>query len=78
MNEFDNLKKNYIAIVQLSLAMNVGCEKAKFGNEILHRLCENLIETSYYSDYTKQCIKAELEIIKETLAMEISSYYQQH
>lgn len=78
MNEFDSLKKNYIAIIQLSLVMNVGCEKAKLGNDALHRFCESLIDNSCYPDYEKQYMKAELKIIKETLAMEISTFYQQH
>ena len=78
MTEFDNLKRSYITVIQLSLAMNTPCEEVKRGNVILHRFCENLVENSCYPDDEKRHMKNELEIVKETIAQEIEAFYQKH
>ena len=78
MTEFDNLKRSYIAVIQLSMAMKKPCEEVKRGNDILHRFCEKLIENSVYPDDEKRRMKNELEIVKETMAKEIEAFYHQH
>lgn len=75
MTEFENLKRNYVLTVQFGLASNVGRQKAKHGNEILHQFCEGLIDNSNYPDATKEAMKHELELLKETLSKEIENYY---
>lgn len=76
MMEFDNLKNSYIATVQWGLAAKVGYQESKRGNGILHKFCENLIDSSNYSDDDKKAMKQELEFLKETLSNEIESFYQ--
>lgn len=76
MTEFDQLKNGYIAIIQLGLSANVGCQQAKQGNDILHKVCENFINNSWYNDTDKTTMKQELELLKETLSNELEDYYQ--
>ena len=78
MTEFDNLKRSYISVIQLSMAMNAPYEEVKQGNGILYRFCKNLVENSGYSDDEKRNMKTELEIVKETLAKDIEEFYQRH
>lgn len=78
MTEFDNLKRSYIAVIQLSMAANTPCEEVKRGNDILHRFCDNLVENSCYPDDEKRRMKNEFDIVKETIAKEIEAFYHQH
>ncbi len=78
MTEFNNLKRSYITVIQLSLGLNTPCEEVKRGNDILHRFCENLVENSVYPDDEKRSMKNELEIVKGTIAQEIEAFYQKH
>ncbi len=76
MTEFDNLKNSYITTVQCAMAMGAGCQQAKHGNDVLHRLCEILVDHSNYSDADKQAMKQYLEMTKETLGCEIDVFYE--
>ena len=67
MTEFDNLKSSYTTAVQFGLAMNVGYQSSKHGNEMLHELCKQLVENSNYQDSEKMAMKQELEILKDAL-----------
>ena len=76
MIDYLNLKKSYIAAVQVGLMLNAGYEEAKRGNDILHKFCENCVDNSYYSDHDKQNMKHELELVKETLSQEIDQRFR--
>lgn len=71
MIEYSNLKNCYIAAIQMGLSL--GLYNPKQGNELLHKFCEELIENSNYKEQEKQIMKHELEVLKQTLAMEIDS-----
>lgn len=75
MTEFDNLKRNYAAAIQCGLAMGSGYQNATIANEIIHKFCETLVESSDYAPLEKQRMKLELEVCKETLSHEIDRYY---
>lgn len=75
MIDFLNLKKSYIAAIQMGLMMNAGYEEAKRGNDLLHRFCENCVDNSNYSDLDKHKMKQELELVKEALSQEIERYF---
>ena len=72
--DFNNLKNSYIAAVRWGLAVKVGYQESKRGNDILHKFCENYIENSDYDK--KEALKHEIELLKETLAKEIEDYYR--
>lgn len=76
MTEFDNLKNSYIAAIHWGLAANASYHEAKQGNDILHKFCESLVESSNCLDSTKIAMKQELELLKEALSKEIDSYYR--
>ena len=76
MTEFDNLKSSYAAAVQFGLAMNVGYQSSKHGNEMLHELCKQLVENSNYQDFEKMAMKSELEMLRKAIEKEIDNYYQ--
>ncbi len=69
MIDYYNLKKNYIAAVQMGL--NMGLADPEHGNDLLHKFCENLIDNSHYSEQDKRYMKHDLELVKEALAKEI-------
>ena len=75
MNEFENLKECYTGALEIGIALEADYDEAKHGNEILHKFCELLVERSNYSDWDKQNMKHDLKLLKETLALEIESYY---
>lgn len=75
MPEFDNLKRCYIAAVQCAMTMNIGYQQTKHGNEILHRFCEMLVDSSNYFDQDKQVMKQELQILKKAMETEIELFY---
>lgn len=75
LNDFINLKNSYVATIQMGLMMNAGYEEAKRGNDIIHKFCENYIDNSNYSDFDKQKMKHELELVKEALSQEIDRYF---
>ena len=76
MIDYQNLKNRYIASVQMGLLLNAGYEGAKFGNDFLHKFCEECVENSNYSELDKQKMKQELELIKETLTQEIDLHFR--
>lgn len=76
MIEFNSIKNSYISAVQLGLTMGADYNEAKNGNQILHKFCEALIDSSNYTDTDKKTMKYDLEITKETLSKEIESFYQ--
>lgn len=76
MTQFDNLKSNYALTIQLGLGGNIGYQSATAWNESLHKFCENLVESSCYSDAQKAAMKAELELLKEVLSKEIDCHYR--
>lgn len=76
MTEFENLKMRYYAILHIGLTQNPNYNEAKFINGILHKFCESLVDGSYYSDYDKRRMKAELQLEKESLSAEIDTFYQ--
>lgn len=72
MIEYPDLKNCYIKAVQMGLCF--GFPDPKNGNELLHKFCENLVETSNYSDQEKQKMKNDLELVKESLEKEIQQF----
>ena len=72
MIDYQNLKASYIAMIQIGLEL--GFTDPKQGNELLHEFCEKLVENSDYSDSDKQDMKNELEVVKETLSIEIEQF----
>lgn len=75
MIDYLNLKKSYIAAIQVGLMLNAGYKEAKHGNDLLYKFCENCIENSNYSETGKQNMKHDLELVKETLAQEINHHF---
>ena len=71
MIDYLNLKKSYIAAIQMGLMLNAGYEEAKHGNDLLHKFCENCIDNSNYCEQDKQAMKHDLELVKEALSKEI-------
>lgn len=69
MIDYLNLKNSYIAAFQMGLEL--GFSNPKQGNELLHKLCENLVDNSNYSESEKQNMKHDLELVKEALSQEI-------
>ena len=72
MIDYQNLKASYIAMIQIGLEL--GVTDPNQGNELLHEFCEKLVENSDYSDSDKQDMKNELEVVKETLSIEIEQF----
>lgn len=77
MTEFDKLKNTYKNTVQFGLKANLGYEESKNGNDIIHKFCESLIESSNYSEKEKSEMKHELKILKEIFSKEIKLFYNQ-
>ena len=75
MIDYLNMKRSYIATIQLGLALNAGYEEAKHGNDLLHKFCENCVDSSLYSEEDKQDMKRDLEIVKEALSQEIEIHF---
>ena len=73
--DFDILKRSYTATIQYALLANISYAEAKRGNEMLYEFFKTIVELSNYSDYDKNSIKNELELIKETLSQEIEKYF---
>lgn len=71
MIDYQNLKQNYVTALQMGIMLNASYEEAKRGNDVLHKFCENCIDSSNYSDQDKQRMKHDLELLKEALAEEI-------
>ena len=69
--DYLNMKRSYIATIQLGLALNAGYEEAKHGIDLLHKFCENCIDNSLYGEADKQAMKRDLELVKEALSKEI-------
>lgn len=74
--DFNNLKQSYIATIQLGMSCNVDYEETKRGNDLLHRFCERVVDSSNHLDGEKKEMKQELSIIKETLSQEIDLFYR--
>lgn len=71
MIDYLNMKKSYIATIQLGLVLNAGYEEAKHGNDLLHKFCENCVDSSLYNEEDKRAMKRDLELVKEALSQEI-------
>ena len=71
MIDYLNMKRSYIATIQLGLVLNTGYEEAKHGNDLLHKFCENCVDNSLYGEADKQDMKRDLKIVKEMLSQEI-------
>ena len=76
MTEFDNLKNTYIVTVQCAIAMGVDYQQIRHGNDILHKFCEMLVDSSNHPDSDKRAMKQELELLKESIDAEIDACYQ--
>ena len=76
MIEYQNLKCRYIAAIQLGFMMNIGHEGVKAVNGILHKFCESCVDNSNYSEYDKQYMKNDLELVKEALSQEIEQHFR--
>ena len=76
MIDYLNLKKSYIATIQMGLMLNVGYEEVKHGNDLLHKFCENCIDSSNCSEGDKQNMKYDLETVKEALSQEIELHFR--
>lgn len=72
MIDYQNLKNSYITALHMGIALNVSYEEAKRGNDILHKFCENCVDSSNYSEQDKQRMKHDLEFLKEALSQEIN------
>lgn len=75
MTDFDILKRSYAAAIQFGLAMNVGYQASKHGNEMLHEFCKQLVDNSNYQDSEKVSMKQELEMLKAVFEKEIEAHY---
>lgn len=75
MIDYLNLKTSYISALQMGLMLNSDYEEAKRGNDILHKLCENCVDNSDYSEAEKKNMKSDLKLIKEVLAQEIERHF---
>lgn len=71
MIDYLNMKRSYIATIQVGLALNAGYEEAKRGNDLLHKFCENCVDNSLYGEADKRDLKRDLEIVKDALSQEI-------
>lgn len=71
MIDYLNMKESYIATIQLGLVLNAGYEEAKHRNDLLHKFCENCVDSSLYSEEDKRAMKRDLELVKEALSQEI-------
>ena len=71
MIDYLNLKNSYMAAIQTGLLLNAGYEDAKRGNDILHKFCEDCVDSSNYSEADKKDMKHDLELVKEALSREI-------
>lgn len=76
MIDYLNLKNSYIAAIQMGLILNAGYESSKHGNDLLHKFCESCIDNSNYSEYDKQNMKHDLELVKEALSEEIEHRFR--
>lgn len=76
MIDYLNLKNSYISAIQMGLMLNAGYEDAKRGNDLLHKFCENCIDSSNYNEGDKQRMKHDLEIVKEALSQEIELHFR--
>ncbi len=76
MTEFENLKSSYISAIQYGLGVGAGYNQAKYGNDVLHKFCEKIIDNSNYCESDKSSMKNELEIIKEILSKEIEAFHK--
>lgn len=75
MTKFDNLKNSYIATIQCAMQMGSPYEQTKQGNDMLHKVCEMIVDSSDYCDTDKRVMKMQLESVKETLSKQIESRY---
>lgn len=75
MIDYQNLRNSYIAALHMGIMMNACYEEAKRGNDILHKFCENCVDSSNYSEQDKQRMKHDLELLKETLSQEINIHF---
>ena len=75
MFDYNNLKNSYIATIHMGLAFNAGHEEAKRGNDLLHKFCEQCVDNSNYSEFDKQRMKLDLEIVKDMLSKEIEQFF---
>ena len=75
MIDYLNMKRSYIATIQLGLVLNTGYEEAKHGNDLLHKFCENCVDGSLYSEEDKRTMKRDLELVKEALSQEIETHF---
>ena len=75
MTEFENLKRSYAGVLQCGMIMGANKSEAKHGNEIVHKFCEMLVENSMYSNYDKDFMKNELQLLKQKIDVEIEAAY---
>ena len=76
MNNFDNLKRSYIETIHLGMSLGAKYSEAKYGNDLTHKFCELLVESSDYSEKDKRQMKQELKQVKEVLSAEIEASYK--
>ena len=69
MFDYTTLKNSYIATVQIGLEL--GFSDPKQGNDLLHDFCEKLVENSNYSEFEKQNMKRDLDLVNNALSQEI-------
>lgn len=46
MTDFDNLKRSYAAAIQCGMAMGSPYQDVRHANDVIHKLCEELIDNS--------------------------------
>lgn len=76
MTDFENLKNSYIQTMQLAFVGGVSHDEAKRGNELLSRLCKQLIQRSGYRPQDQEEMCRQMDLLKKTLELEIEAAYQ--
>lgn len=64
MLEFEKMKEDYSATIQLALTAGATRSEVKNGNEILHNFCDLIVEGSNYCNRDKAQMKHELKLLK--------------
>lgn len=78
MIEFERLKSSYYETVQIALLASTSGNEAKNGNQLIHSLCNALVDSSNYCDSDKKYMKQELELLKNALDQEIDQYLHEN
>lgn len=76
MTEFEYLKEAYTTAIESGFSFRASYNEMKLGNELLHHFCKNLVERSNYPHNDKEYMKAELELLKQSLEQQIEDTFE--